>query len=106
MIEPVLVLNSKFPDTDQEQIPDYFWPKSGKWGIRGKSNRGSLYNISPLTLSADLHKTFIDDDHYNSGHGHAYETYGVDPDVGAIVIVRPDQCMYDTNPAVANADDR
>jgi phenol 2-monooxygenase len=40
----------------------------------------------------DLHKTYIDDEHYNSGHGHAYKSYGVDPDVGAIVIVRPDQC--------------
>jgi phenol 2-monooxygenase len=41
----------------------------------------------------DLHKTYIDDEHYNSGHGHAYEKYGVDSSVGAMVIVRPDQCM-------------
>ncbi|KAF1832623.1 hypothetical protein BDW02DRAFT_417402 [Decorospora gaudefroyi] len=73
VIEPILVLNSKFFETEQERIPDYFWPKSGKWGIR------------------DLHKTYIDDEHYNSGHGHAYEKYGVDPIVGAVVIVRPDQ---------------
>ncbi|KAI4906508.1 hypothetical protein J4E90_010401 [Alternaria incomplexa] len=72
-IETLLVLSSKFPETEQESIPGYFWPKSGKWSIR------------------DLHKTFIDDDHYNSGHGHAYEKYGVKPDVGAVVIVRPDQ---------------
>lgn len=26
------------------------------------------------------------------GHGHAYETYGIDKSVGAIVVVRPDQC--------------
>ncbi|KAI4614495.1 hypothetical protein J4E83_007149 [Alternaria metachromatica] len=73
IIETFLVLNSKFTETEQESIPDYFWPKSGKWNIR------------------DLHKTFVDDDHYNSGHGHAYEKYGVKPDVGAVVIVRPDQ---------------
>lgn len=73
VIEPILVLNSRFLKTEQEQIPDYFWPVSGKWGIR------------------DLHKTYIDDEHYNSGHGHAYEKYGVDPSVGAVVIVRPDQ---------------
>jgi hypothetical protein len=42
----------------------------------------------------DLHKTYIDDEHYNSGHGYAYEKYGVDPSIGAVVIVRPDQCKY------------
>ncbi|KAF1847067.1 uncharacterized protein K460DRAFT_413874 [Cucurbitaria berberidis CBS 394.84] len=73
LIEPLLVLNSKFLETEQEQIPGYFWPSSGKWGIR------------------DLHKTYIDDEHYNSGHGHAHEKYGVDPSAGAVVIVRPDQ---------------
>jgi phenol 2-monooxygenase len=36
VIEPILVLSSKFLETEQESIPDYFWPKSGKWGIRGK----------------------------------------------------------------------
>jgi hypothetical protein len=40
----------------------------------------------------DLHKIYIDDEHYNSGHGHAYDKYGVDSNVGAVVIVRPDQC--------------
>ncbi|KAF2851460.1 phenol 2-monooxygenase-like protein [Plenodomus tracheiphilus IPT5] len=73
IIEPILVLHSKFVDVEQEDIPDYFWPVSGKWGIR------------------DLHKTYIDDSHYNAGHGHAYEGYGVDTSVGALVIVRPDQ---------------
>ncbi|CAG5180942.1 uncharacterized protein ALTATR162_LOCUS9514 [Alternaria atra] len=73
VIEPVLVLSSKFLQTEQDRIPDYFWPKSGKWGIR------------------DLHKTYVDDEHYNSGHGHAYKNYGVNPDVGAVVVVRPDQ---------------
>lgn len=54
-------------------IPDVFRPKTGKWGMR------------------DLHKTYVDDEHYNNGHGHAFETYGVDPEKGAVVIVRPDQ---------------
>jgi phenol 2-monooxygenase len=43
---------------------------------------------------SDLHKTYIDDEHYNAGHGHAYEKYGVDPKVGAVVLVRPDQCKF------------
>ncbi|KAH7371031.1 FAD binding domain-containing protein [Pyrenochaeta sp. MPI-SDFR-AT-0127] len=72
-IEPLLVLTSKFLGLEQHQIPGYFWPVSGKWGIR------------------DLHQTYVDDEHYNSGHGHAYEKYGVDPSAGAVVIVRPDQ---------------
>ncbi len=42
----------------------------------------------------DLHKTFVDDESYNSRHGHAYEFYGVDEKEGALVIVRPDQCEY------------
>lgn len=40
----------------------------------------------------DIHKTFVDDESYNSGHGKAYEFYGVDPELGASAIVRPDQC--------------
>jgi hypothetical protein len=48
-----------------------------------------------LTRNAlDLLKTFVDDESYNSGHGHAYEKYGVDVEEGAIAIVRPDQCKY------------
>jgi hypothetical protein len=48
------------------------------------------------TNHVDLHKTYIDDEHYNSRHGHAYEIYGVDPNAGAVVVVRPDQCTFDT----------
>lgn len=40
----------------------------------------------------DIHKTLVDDESYNSGHGRAYEFYGVDPKLGAFAIVRPDQC--------------
>jgi phenol 2-monooxygenase len=49
-----------------------------------------------LLISPDLHKTYIDDEHYNAGHGKAYGKYGVNEDVGAVVVVRPDQrklCM-------------
>jgi phenol 2-monooxygenase len=73
VIEPILVLHSSFSSTEQSQIPDVFSPITGKWGIK------------------DLHKTYIDDEHYNAGHGHAYEKFGVDPARGAVVVVRPDQ---------------
>lgn len=39
----------------------------------------------------DIHKVFIDDRSYHSGHGHVYESYGIEVGRGAIVIVRPDQ---------------
>lgn len=54
-------------------VPDVFSPVTGKWGIK------------------DLHKTYVDDEHYNAGHGHAYEQYGIDIERGAVVVVRPDQ---------------
>ncbi|EHY60609.1 FAD-dependent monooxygenase terD [Exophiala dermatitidis] len=72
-IEPIVVFSGERIKLEQEDIPAFFWPVTGKWKAR------------------DLHKAFVDDESYNSGHGHAYEKYGVDPDVGATVIVRPDQ---------------
>jgi phenol 2-monooxygenase len=46
IIGPILVLSSKFVETEQEMIPDYFWPASGKWKIRGESSisRRSIRN--------------------------------------------------------------
>ncbi|ETN40495.1 uncharacterized protein HMPREF1541_04772 [Cyphellophora europaea CBS 101466] len=73
VIDPIVVLHGKRHATEQEQIHPFFWPTTGKWGMR------------------DLHKTFVDDESYNSGHGHAYENCGIDPKHGALVIVRPDQ---------------
>ncbi len=73
-IEPILVLSGERVKIEQDQIPEYFWPVTGKYRMR------------------DIHRTFVDDESYNSGHGKAYEFYGVDPKVGALVIVRPDQC--------------
>lgn len=73
VIEPLLVLATKVAETEQTMVPEVFSPVTGKWGIK------------------DLHKTYIDDEHYNAGHGHAYEQYGVDTEQGALVIVRPDQ---------------
>jgi hypothetical protein len=50
------------------------------------------FTFDSANSAPDLHKTYIDDEHYNSGHGHAYEYYGVETNAGAVVIVRPDQC--------------
>ena len=35
---------------------------------------------------------YYDDESYNKGHGQAYEFLGINPEQGAIVIARPDQC--------------
>jgi hypothetical protein len=61
-------------------------------------NAGYVYISTSHTiytdLNLDLHKVYVDDESYNSGHGRAYEFYGVDPVQGAVVIVRPDQCEF------------
>lgn len=51
--------------------------------------------FAPLFIALtylDLHKVYVDDMSYNYGHGHAYRALGVNPEVGAVIIVRPDQC--------------
>ncbi|KAL4963773.1 FAD binding domain-containing protein [Aspergillus stella-maris] len=73
LIEVILILSGERLDIQQEQIPDAFWPTTGKYKMR------------------DVHKIYIDDESYHEGHGHAYEFYGVDPAQGAVAIVRPDQ---------------
>lgn len=34
----------------------------------------------------------MDDQSYNSGHGHAFGALGVDAEAVTVVVVRPDQC--------------
>ncbi|KAI1174156.1 FAD binding domain-containing protein [Nemania sp. FL0916] len=69
----LLVLASKRAAVELEDIPGVFTPVTGKWKLR------------------DVLKVFVDDEGYNSSHGHAYETYGIDPNQGALVVIRPDQ---------------
>lgn len=73
IIQALLVLASKRTEVEQEQIPEIFTPIAGKW------------------RSKCLTKVFVDDESYNSGHGHAYKAYGIDPKQGCLVVVRPDQ---------------
>jgi phenol 2-monooxygenase len=35
-IEPLVVLFGERVKVEQEQLPDYFWPVTGKWQMRGK----------------------------------------------------------------------
>jgi phenol 2-monooxygenase len=97
LIEPILVLSSKYLETEQEAIPEYFSPVGGKYKMKGILHLTLIFTgCIWYTNHVDLHKTYIDDEHYNSRHGHAYEIYGVDPNAGAVVVVRPDQCTFDT----------
>lgn len=92
-IEPIVVFSGERMKLEQEQIPEYFWPVTGKWKMRGVYKIARDRFIPILTVDLDLHKVFVDDEHYNSGHGNAYEKLGIDLEKGATVIVRPDQCM-------------
>lgn len=96
-IEPIVVLHGERIHMEQEQIPEYFCPVTGKWKMRGtydhsRSSIEFILALIVLTQPIDLHKVFIDDESYNSGHGRAYEKYGVDVKEGAVAIVRPDHC--------------
>ncbi|KAK1984192.1 FAD binding domain-containing protein [Colletotrichum cereale] len=70
---PILVLKSDRKSLDDKKIPRLFTPYAGKWRVK------CLQNI------------LVDDESYHAGHGQAYAKYGVDPEVGAMVLVRPDQ---------------
>lgn len=76
VIDRVLVIASDRRRAEQDQIPPFFTPVTGPWRIKC------------------LTKVYADDESYNSGHGRAYEAYGVDPQRGAIVVVRPDHCEW------------
>ncbi|KAL2155698.1 hypothetical protein VTH82DRAFT_440 [Thermothelomyces myriococcoides] len=72
VIDRILVLASDRKTVEQDEIPVFFTPVKGKRAMKC------------------LTKVFSDEESYNSGHGHAYELYGVDPERGALVVVRPD----------------
>ncbi|ROW02392.1 hypothetical protein VMCG_06096 [Cytospora schulzeri] len=73
IIESLLVLKTKRTELELHQIPEVFKPVTGDYHIRS------------------LHKVFADDESYNSGHGHAFDTLGVDTDMVTVVVIRPDQ---------------
>lgn len=58
--------------------------------MRGKTWPKAQHVV--VNCSPDLHKIFVDDESYNSGHGKAYDFYGINPRKGVVVILRPDQC--------------
>jgi Phenol hydroxylase, C-terminal dimerisation domain. len=93
VIEVLAVLKGDRFALKQKDIPDIYRPVNGKWRMRG-TRTYSAPKIDWIGWPAliDPHKIYFDDESYNHGHGHAYETYGIDPERGALVVVRPDQC--------------
>ncbi|KAK8137894.1 FAD binding domain-containing protein [Apiospora sp. TS-2023a] len=69
----VLVLSGRRSEIEMQHIPNVFTPMTGILGLK------CLLNV------------FVDDQSYNSGHGYAYENYGVEANAGALVVIRPDQ---------------
>jgi phenol 2-monooxygenase len=92
LIEIILIGHGKRHDVELEQIPECFYPVTGKNQTRGAD--ALIFNLPtmPNLEYLDLHKIYYDDESYNDGHGHAYEYLGIDPAQGALIIVRPDQC--------------
>jgi len=68
-------------------------PKSTRFTVCTKS-----FVADDYLLDADLYKVFVDDVGYDGHHGKAYEAYGISPEKGAVIVVRPDQCEYDASP--------
>ncbi|KAG6358299.1 hypothetical protein INS49_014183 [Diaporthe citri] len=73
VIECLLVLKTKRTGIELGHIPKAFKPITGKHKIQS------------------LHKVFVDDESYNSGHGHAFDSIGVDHESATVIVVRPDQ---------------
>ncbi|KAF3807886.1 FAD-dependent monooxygenase terD [Colletotrichum gloeosporioides] len=76
---PILLLKSDRKVLDERKIPSFFTPSTGHRGVR----KG--------VPCLDVQDIFVDDHSYHAGHGEAYAKYGVDPAVGAVTLVRPDQ---------------
>lgn len=49
-----------------------------------------LHPLRGNDMGWDYNKVFADDESYHSGHGQAYEGYGVDKSRGCVVTIRPD----------------
>lgn len=75
VIETITVLQTPHRDVQLESVkwPSILVPEHKPYGVKTVD---TLYS---------------DEESWHDGHGHAYEGYGIDPSVGAVVIVRPDQ---------------
>ncbi|KAG0140008.1 hypothetical protein CROQUDRAFT_84681 [Cronartium quercuum f. sp. fusiforme G11] len=73
VIDTITILASKRTELEPDDFLEVLRPLKGKHGFRS------------------YQKIFTDDESYHQGHGQAYKKYGIDPKVGCVVLVRPDQ---------------
>ncbi|KAI0311902.1 thioredoxin-like protein [Amylostereum chailletii] len=73
IVECLTILGCPRVDVEQETFGEVLRPRKGLHGCR------------------DYLKIFADGESCHQGHGRAYEKYGIDPKVGCVVVVRPDQ---------------
>lgn len=93
VIETILVLKTERTEINLSQIPEIFTPLTGKRWIQSESSWFGSKN-SLLMLVPGLHKVLVDDASYSSGHGHAFDTLGINTERTTVVVVRPDQREY------------
>ena len=76
LIETFVILSGKRHSVDYPDLHEYFWPATGDRHLR------------------NLYRVFFDDQaHYEYGtmQMETYAFYGVDPKIGAVLAIRPDQ---------------
>lgn len=44
-IESIVVLSGERVEIEQEDIPDFFWPSTGKWDMRGMLSHRDLCTL-------------------------------------------------------------
>ncbi|KDN70274.1 putative FAD binding domain-containing protein [Colletotrichum sublineola] len=95
-LNPILVSKSDRKRLDDKKIPKLFMPYTGKWGVKCDIPSSPCHQVAQVQtayfyLEIGLQNIFVDDESYHAGHGQAYAKYGVDPEAGAMVLIRPDQ---------------
>lgn len=50
-IESIVVLHGERVEAEQNQIPPYYWPSTGPWRMRGKSEDREMVKFYWLTLA-------------------------------------------------------
>lgn len=75
VIQTLTVFDSPHKDVQYmaAKLPAVYMPRRKPWGVRA------------------FDTAFTDEDTYHNGPCAAYKGYGIDPNVGAVVVVRPDQ---------------
>ncbi|KAL1875956.1 hypothetical protein VTK73DRAFT_9667 [Phialemonium thermophilum] len=81
----------KFPTDNQPSIIDVLLVHSApRQEIELLKDLHSTYHPFDSKLGWEYDKVFVDGPSYHEGDGQAYKKYGVDPQHGAVVLVRPD----------------